>query len=171
MVTCESGETSSPSSDPWRLGCLASTYWRERTMMASYLLCGSAACSGRLAACMLIASDSLQLEDATGTDLLGQCFDDRAKVHGASQSELYMGMHEWRQRTRTAVFYCRRLSIYKTARRRQNKTLPAARVRRDLSFRTKQLGDSAKWHGDLALFVVLSCLEMSMRNSPPDYRF
>jgi hypothetical protein len=46
---------------------------------------------------MLIASDSLQLEDATGTDLLGQCFDDRAKVHGASQSELYMGMHEWRQ--------------------------------------------------------------------------
>jgi hypothetical protein len=96
MVTCESGETSSPSSDPW-LGCLASTYWRERTMLASYLLCGSAACSGRLTACMLIASDSLQLEDATGTDLLGQCLDGRAKVHGASQSELYMGMQEWRQ--------------------------------------------------------------------------
>jgi hypothetical protein len=39
--------------------------------------------------------------------------------------------------------------------RAQNKTLPA-RVRRDLSFRMKQLGDSAKRHGDLALFVVLS---------------
>lgn len=53
---------------------------------------------------MLMKRDSLQLEDATATsrtDLVGQCFDDRAKVvHGASQS----AGHEWRH---TILLSCR----------------------------------------------------------------